>query len=335
MKKIMFMLVAVAAMASSCTQSDVIGLSSDDNVEIRVSAGITSAVSPSTRAVVEGMINENFTTDLDVSFARADEGDSGYKDYEATALEGTVAHANKTLSFSNPVQYYLASGKKTKLIGWYPRDTKVSYKHDTKVVDFGEINGKTDLMATALQEGSKGAKFSSIAFNHLLTQFSIKVYAPDAAAQGLWGTVKSIKIAEKKQTCTITLPAATETANTAAAPTFTGNSDLDLVNTDLTAIPASTITYPLTLGVGTAANAAQAGYAMFAPQITGNVVLKIELSVGGTQTVNVPVPTTPAPAGFLHGHAYEITLKFSSSAITPTVSVANWVPVTNTPEVEI
>ena len=46
MKKIMFMLVAVAAMASSCTQSDVIGLSSDDNVEIRVSAGITSAVSP-------------------------------------------------------------------------------------------------------------------------------------------------------------------------------------------------------------------------------------------------------------------------------------------------
>ena len=30
MKKIMFMLVAVAAMASSCTQSDVIELSSDE-----------------------------------------------------------------------------------------------------------------------------------------------------------------------------------------------------------------------------------------------------------------------------------------------------------------
>ena len=52
MKKIMFMLVAVAAMASSCTQSDVIGLSSDDNVEIRVSAGITSAVSQIGRAHV-------------------------------------------------------------------------------------------------------------------------------------------------------------------------------------------------------------------------------------------------------------------------------------------
>lgn len=114
MKKIMFMLVAVAAMASSCTQSDVIGLSSDDNVEIRVSAGITSAVSPSTRAVVEGMINSNFAEDLEVSFARADEGDAGYKDYEATALEGIVAHAGKTLSFA-PAEYYLANGKKTKL----------------------------------------------------------------------------------------------------------------------------------------------------------------------------------------------------------------------------
>ena len=58
MKKIMFMLVAVAAMASSCTQSDVIGLSSDDNVEIRVSAGITSAVSPSTRRSEERRVGK-------------------------------------------------------------------------------------------------------------------------------------------------------------------------------------------------------------------------------------------------------------------------------------
>lgn len=334
MKKIMFMLVAVAAMASSCTQSDVIGLSSDDNVEIRVSAGITSAVSPSTRAVVDGMINSGFTTDLDVAFVRADEGGTGYTTYGATALTGTVAHAADALSFA-PAEYYLVSGKKTKLIGWYPRRPGVSYTQGTRVVDFGEIDGKTDLMATVLYEGSKGAKFPSITFNHLLTQFSIKVYAPDAAAQGLWGTVNSIKIAEKKQTCTITLPAATETANTAAAPTFTGNSDLDLIEANPAVTPATVINYPLTLGVGTTTDAVLAGYAMFAPQTAGNVVLKIELSVGGTQTVNVPVPTTPTPAGFLHGHAYEITLKFSSSAITPTVSVVDWVPVTNLPEVEI
>lgn len=151
MKKIMFMLVAVAAMASSCTQSDVIGLSSDDNVEIRVSAGITSAVSPSTRAVVEGMINSNFTENLDVAFARADEGGSGYGDYGGTALVGTVAHAGKTLSFA-PAEYYLANGKKTKLIGWYPRSAGVSYTQASREVNFGDIDGKTDMMATVLYE---------------------------------------------------------------------------------------------------------------------------------------------------------------------------------------
>lgn len=333
MKKIMFMLVAVAAMASSCTQSDVIGLSSDDNVEIRVSAGITSAVSPSTRAVLEGMINSNFAEDLDVAFVRADEGSTGYGDYGGTALTGTVAHANKTLSFSNPVQYYLASGKKTKLIGWYPRRAGVSYTQGTRVVDFGEIDGKTDLMATVLYEGSKGAKFPSIAFNHLLTQFSIKVYAPDAAAQGLWGTVKSIKISGKKQTCTITLPEKTEAAGVAVTPTFTGAADLDLIEANPTVTPATVISYPLTLGVGTAANAAMAGYAMFAPQANGTsaVELQIDTETGGLQKPTVAIPT----GGFLPGNAYEITLKFSSSAITPTVSVVDWVPVTNTPEVEI
>lgn len=332
MKKIMFMLVAVAAMASSCTQSDVIGLSSDDNVEIRVSAGITSAVSPSTRAALDGMINSNFADDLEVSFARADEGGTGYDDYEATALEGTVAHASKTLSFA-PAKYYLANGKKTKLIGWYPRDTKVTYTRDTRVVDFGEIDGKTDLMATVLYEGSKGTKISSIAFNHLLTQFSIKVYATDAATQALWGRVTAITITGKKQTCTITLPEKTASAGVAVTPTFTGAADLDLVKADPTT-PKTPISYPLTLGVGTtAANAAMAGYAMFAPQANGTsaVELQIDTETGGLQKPTVAIPT----GGFLPGNAYEITLKFSSSAITPTVSVVDWVPVTNTPEVEI
>lgn len=332
MKKIMFLFVAVAAMASSCTQSDVIGLSSDENVEIRVSTGIASAVSSSTRAVVDGMINSGFTTDLDVAFVRADQGTTdAYTTYGATALEGLVAHAAKTLAFT-PAEYYLANGKKTKLIGWYPRRTGVNYTQASREVTFGEIDGKTDMMATVLYEGSKGTKIQSIAFNHLLTQFSIKVYAPDAATQALWGTVTSIKIADKKQTCTITLPEATESAGVAVTPAFTGTADLDLVKAGPTT-PTTAITYPLTLGVGST-NAAMAGYAMFAPQTAGNVVLKIELSVGGTQTVNVPVPTTPT-GGFLHGSAYEITLKFTSSAITPTVSVVDWVNVTTTPEVEI
>lgn len=331
MKKIMFSLVAVAAMAS-CTQSDVIGLSPDENVEIRVSAGITSAVSSSTRAVVDGMINKDFATDLDVAFVRADQGDNNlYTTYGATALAGTVAHTDETLSFS-PAQYYLANGKNTKLIGWYPRRAGVSYTQGTRVVDFGVIDGEKDLMATTLYEGSKDTKIQSIAFNHLLTQFSIKVYAPDTDAQGLWGTVSSITITGKKQKCAITLPEATEAAGVAVAPTFEGADNLDLIKAD-PATPTTLITYPLTLGVGpTAASAVLAGYAMFAPQAAnGEVELQIETEKGGLQKPKVTIPA----GGFLPGHAYAITLKFTSAGINPTVSVVNWVDGTPIGDIEI
>jgi len=333
MKKIMFSLVAVAAMAS-CTQSDVIGLSPDENVEIRVSAGITSAVSSSTRAVVDGMINKDFATDLDVAFVRADQGDNNdayATTYGADVLEGTVAHTDETLSFS-PAQYCLANGKNTKLIGWYPRRAGVSYTQATRVVDFGVIDGETDLMATTLYEGSKGTKIQSIEFNHLLTQFSIKVYAPDTDAQGLWGTVRSITIIGKKQKCTITLPEATASAGVAVAPTFEGTADLDLIKAD-PATPTTPITYPLTLGVGqTAADAVLAGYAMFAPQAAnGEVKLQIETEKGGLQKPKVAIPA----GGFLPGHAYAITLKFTSAGINPTVSVVNWVDGTPIGDIEI
>ena len=72
--------------------------------------------------VPDGMINSGFGTDLDVAFARADAGDNdSYTAYETKALTGSITASNKTLSFSDPVQYYLANGKNTKLIGWYPR----------------------------------------------------------------------------------------------------------------------------------------------------------------------------------------------------------------------
>ena len=88
-----------------------------------------------------------------MAFARADAGDEGsYTTYQTTALNGTAATASKTLSFS-PAEYYLANGSKTKLIGWYPRRSGVTFTQGTKVVNFGTIDGKTDIMATPLKEG--------------------------------------------------------------------------------------------------------------------------------------------------------------------------------------
>ena len=191
---------ALLSLFAACSADAPVEMVQDDGrVEIRVNSSILSSVEPATKAVLDGMINSGFGTDLDVAFARADAGDEGsYTTYQTTALNGTAATASKTLSFS-PAEYYLANGSKTKLIGWYPRRSGVTFTQGTKVVNFGTIDGKTDIMATPLKEGDKNTNIASLAFSHLLTQISVKVYAPDAATQTLWGKVKSIKITGKKR----------------------------------------------------------------------------------------------------------------------------------------
>lgn len=315
---------ALLAVFTACSADAPMEMTQDDDrVEIRVNSSIVSSVEPATRAVVDGMINSTFGTDLDVAFVRADaDADGNYTGYKTTsALEGTVSSSEKTLAFS-PAEYYLANGNKTKLIGWYPRRDGVTFASDTRVVSFGAIDGETDIMATPLKEGNKTTAINGLAFSHLLTQISVKVYAPDEATRDLWGTVTSIAIAGKKQTCTVTLPEATSAAGTTVGtPTFTGTDDLDLVQKDPTAL--TDITYPLTIGIADdvdAATVTTAGYAMFAPQTAGKITLKIALSVGGNQTAEVNVPTD----GFKAGTSYAITLKFTSAGVTPTVSVTNW-----------
>lgn len=312
-------LLSVLAACSADAPTEVI--EDDGRVEIRVNSSISSSVEPATRAVLEGMINSSFGTDLDVAFARADADDEGnYTAYQADALAGSVA-STKVLSFS-PAEYYLANGNKTKLIGWYPRRDGVTFTQGTKVVSFGVIDGKTDIMATPLKEGNKATQIQSLAFSHLLTQISVKVYAPDEDTRDLWGNVTSIRISGKKQNCEFTLPDVTATDGTAiSTPTFTGTDDLDLVATQPGASPTA-ITYPLAMGVGATADAAVvAGYAMFAPQATGNIELQIEMAAGGLQKKQIDAP---ADGGFKAGTSYAITLKFTSAGIAPEVSVADW-----------
>lgn len=333
-KWVLYINAALLPVFSACSADAPMEMVQDDGrVEIRVSTGISSAVSPATRAVPDGMINSGFDTDLDVAFARADAGDDGnYTVYETKALTGSITAANKTLAFA-PAEYYLANGKNTKLIGWYLRRSGVTFNQTTGEVDFGAIDGKTDIMVTPLQEGNKSTKMPDFSFKHLLTQISVKVYAPDAAAAGLWGQVLSpIKITGMKQSCKFTVPAVTSAAGTEiTAPTFTGTADLDLVAAQPTA-PTTAITYPLSLGVGAAENAVMAGYAMFAPKSTGSIELQINMKTGGSQKATISVP---ASKGFEAGTAYAITLKFTSVGITPNVSVVDWVDGTPIGDIEI
>ena len=323
------LLSVVAACSADVPQTMV---QDDGRVEIRVSSGIFSSVEPATRAVLDGMINSGFNTDLDVAFARADaDGNGDYTVYKDDALAGTVTSSSQELAFA-PAEYYSANGNKTKLIGWYPRRNNVSFTQASGVVNFGTIDGRTDIMVTSLKEGKKDSKIQSLVFSHLLTQISVRVYASDADTKSLWGKVRSIKITGKKQACVITLPAATSVDGTGiAGSSFTGSEDLDLVAAE-PITPSNVISYPLEMGVGAADDAVMAGYAMFAPQTSGSIELQIDLETGGLQK---PEITVPVGGGFQNGTSYAITLKFTSPEITPTISVTDWVTGDAIEEVEI
>lgn len=293
----------------------------DGRVEIRVSSGISSSVEPLSRAVLDGMINSEFT-DLDVAFARTDATDAAattYGTYKTNALVGSVNGSTKVLSFV-PAAYYLANGYKTKLVGWYPHHSGVTFDATAGTVTFGDIDGKTDIMVTTLKVGDKNTKIASFGFSHLLTQICVKAYAVNADTKTLWGAIKSVKITDKKQSCTLNLPVVSSADDSMVTPVFGTTSTGDLTLVPQQPDDNAAITWPIDLGVGTD-NAVTTGYAMFAPVAAGgSIELQIDLADGGLQKKTISAPTD----GFKQGYSYEITLKFTSAGITPTVSIVNW-----------
>lgn len=98
--------VLLSVFAACSADSPMEMVQDDGRVEIRINSNIASSVEAATRAVLDGMINSGFGTDLDVAFARADADNSGtYTAYGTDAPAGSIAASSKELSFA-PAQYY-------------------------------------------------------------------------------------------------------------------------------------------------------------------------------------------------------------------------------------
>lgn len=342
----------ITCLIAGCTADAPIEVENDHGlVEIKLNGGVNAVtVSAVTKAPIDGMVNgtKDWSDDLSVSFARADEGESAYADWQTPALGATVGktkNANSThpITFASSV-YYLSNGKKTKLIGWYPQvNTTVgdAFNASAHTVTFAAatMDGKTDYMVTEPVEGNKAAntQIKSVEFNHLLMQISVKAYTTDENVKAIWGGIKSVSIKGLQQKCVITLPASTAELITKASAVF---SDTPTNPTDLPLVRAnfednSDITYsndaPLALGVGDNTKAVLAGYAMFAPQGSKDIILIVDTKDGGKQEATVKAPT----GGFLAGCSYEVVLKFSGSGIAPTVTITDWVTGAPVDEVEL
>ncbi|MDE7305731.1 MAG: fimbrillin family protein [Alistipes sp.] len=339
------MLLAVALLAGCSKKKDFSTFNSGD--EIRISAGAASISVGSTKSDImrptragDGAIQAGHTSDLDVAFARLDEGAAGAypADYSgASALnatwKGTLAStdADTTDIVFATKQYYLSSGKGTKLVGWYPRGT-----FNSGVVTVA-IDGDSDILLTQELEGNKvdGSRFGQTGkifnFDHQLTWLKFAVYAADADAKDVWGNITSIKLKDQAENCEITLPA-TVVFSTALK-------DMNIVAkkySDGTAVDYSGD--GLVVGVAEA-NKVECGYALIPPvKPDGALTLVLDTAVGGQKEVSISLPKAAdgtTVLGFEVGKAYEIRLIFTVSEIKPTATITDWIEVSDPVEIPL
>lgn len=293
----------LAIIATACSSAD--DLLPQTNIEYDPTApihltGVVEEVDERTKTVSRAPINGT-GAELPISLFRGDETytaayNSGPHDATIT-VGGTI---NTGLYYqSDPV-------KKSKLIGVYPKVDKtiVTWDESTRVITYPKsIIGDTDIIASALVEGSRSSTMSDMSFSHLLTQVKITVSA-SAEGVGKWGDVTAVTIAGKKQNVQVTLPAADGTATASAAGVASGAEALTVIQTaDIT--PSTDVQ--------------NLGYAMFAP-VTTNASLSLAITTGaGTFT------KTSASQQYEAGKSYEIKLTFTATAIElTTVTIAEW-----------
>ncbi|UEA86471.1 fimbrillin family protein [Alistipes senegalensis] len=307
----------------------------DAPVEILLSGGVVPATSAEVRTaqlppLTRAVINAEHGA-LEVSFARLDQLDDGQYPAYATlsaALPATLAantgevSSEAAISFATS-QYYLSreTNNNTKLVGWYPRAVPAA-----GVVTLN-IDGGTDIMLTQELVGCKvaesrfGTTGKVFTFAHQLTQFRFKAYAADAAAPAVWGKITDIALKDRQTKCKITLPGTVEFEGVAA--------DLSLSKNRLA--DDADIAYPLAFTEGSD-TAAECGYAMVAPVAAGaSLSLAVVTEQGGTCEVALPVPD----AGFEKGKAYDVVLKFTTTAVEPVATIGAWVDASDRVEIPL
>ena len=276
-----------------------------EQMEIKLTAGVES-VNNSTRA--GGIIDKGYSGELLLSFARIDMDADG--NYPTNGYKG-ISSINATLnaqqaSFSTP-QYYLArtASNSSRMVCWYPQ---IALDATTAKATFDISDGDTDVMLSEDMSGSRSANFSSFTLKHLLTQLKFKAYSPSAVVSELWGTIKSIEVVGSPTEYIVTFPIdATSTTYTFAEGTTVQN------------ISLKGYTNPVGLPIGSA-SALDCGHIMIPPAIK-IITLKIKTEKGGVLgETEVTIPSF----NYLKSNAYQITLKFNGSDISPTVSIGEW-----------
>ena len=264
--------------------------------EIAASASLPAGLEAeaSTKAPVDG------SAQMTLYFARSDESSAGtWGGYGTTALTASRAAGtgSRTLTFTTK-QYYLTSGLKTRMTGWYPSAT--SYVNG--VVNW-TFDGAQDILCAPAQEGSKTAAMPAFTFSHKLTQLQFYCYAENQAAVDQWGRITAIRVRGQRRNCAYNV--ATE------AFTFSGST----VSLAVPGLSAST------LPVGEA-SARQYGQAMMIEPKTENTQLYLEIDIENKSfELHLPVQIYEA------GKSVKVMLYFRQMGCSVACEQQKWVTI--------
>ena len=280
MKKMIFSLLAMAAMVS-CTTTSEDEIDPNAPVEIKLNSGVTAL----SRAIVE----EGTAFDAQV-VATSTTANYTTLAWTSENAGNIVVGTDKTITF-NPVQYYPIDGSIIYMKGFAPRGTiangKVNYT----------ITGEEDIIITSEISGSKTDHSSKVlAFQHLLTQLKISVVAKDQASIDAWGNITSIEV--KNATTTLTLDIKDGKIAASDSPTTANLSIKGFTN-------------PLAITT----TEKDAGYIMILPSTTAyTLIVKTTNHIEGIET-----PITPETTEASKAHKITLTFQRTTITPTATV----------------
>ncbi len=211
MKKIYFILyaMAVASLFSAC--SDHLENNQDEDRRIQVRAGV-SELQVSARNVVEAdpFLGDFPTEGNELQTAIWFSAESGVFEHSPETNKDTHIPIRTTVHFDNdgwkyPVQYknddlrYPSNGSSIYCVGLYPIDHKTENTRQWQLdaacsTAFRNINGEDDLMFAKQIEGRWGQPFPVMQFKHLQTWIKICICATSRDAIDVWGKIEKITI---------------------------------------------------------------------------------------------------------------------------------------------
>ena len=346
MKKLIFSVLAVAAMAS-CSKSELVERPADATIAVK-SEVLT--VKQSTKAPFEGITaTESLVARVLASTTSANYEPTLYHDDSMTF--GPTA-ATTAVPFTNS-KAYPTDGSAVYLCGLYPNDTNwtdFAYTSGaTPRTAFSyEIDGKTDVMIAPQVVTTKAEAlantFQTLAFDHKLTYLVIRAKANSTSAIDDFGAITDITLTKANANKPRVLMSATINATAVSTNFLAADSD----GKEVESFPFYTIgtdgaaTDTVFAGQNVALVEVDGTTVMVAPSIAYSLVAPV--TADGTEDYELLVKTEKNTAGFpvkvnlrdaagsafngtTRGYKFVITLDFESTPIQALGTVTEWTEV--------